>query len=87
MQTLLNATKANVCASIVDGRFRFASTSGIRTAERSSWGRKAKRERSSCAMWSRKPSSGVGAGVIGNVVVLMEDENVDAEDERYSSVL
>ena len=42
VQTLLNATNANVCASIVLGRSRFASTSGISSAERKSWGMKAR---------------------------------------------
>lgn len=42
VQTLLNATKANVCASIVLGRSRFASAKGISRAERKSWGIKAR---------------------------------------------
>lgn len=46
MQTLLNATKANVWASIVDGRSFLLSTKGMRTALRSSCGMKAKRSNS-----------------------------------------
>lgn len=42
VQTLLNATKANVCASIVPGKFFLPRTRGIATAERSSCGRKAR---------------------------------------------
>ena len=38
VQTLLNATKANVCASIVPARSFFANARGIKTALRASWG-------------------------------------------------
>lgn len=41
VQTLLRATKAKVCASIVPGRSRLASTNGMSTALRRSCGRKA----------------------------------------------
>jgi len=38
VHTLLKVTKAKVCASMVDGRSRFANTSGIATALKHSWG-------------------------------------------------
>lgn len=38
VHTLLNATKANVCASIVPARSFFANARGIKTALRASWG-------------------------------------------------
>jgi hypothetical protein len=38
----LNVTKANVCASIVDGRSFFARRRGRAKAERKSWGMKAR---------------------------------------------
>src|SRR5690554_5923665 len=42
VQTLLKVTKAKVCAIIEVARSFFATTRGIRTAERSSWGMKAR---------------------------------------------
>ncbi len=42
VHTLLNDTKAKVCASIVDGRSFFARRRGRAKAERKSCGRKAK---------------------------------------------
>ena len=42
MQTLLNVTKAKVCASIVLARSVFARVRGMRTAERRSCGMKAR---------------------------------------------
>ena len=42
VQTLLNVTKANVCASIVLARSFFARSRGIAMTERKSWGRKAR---------------------------------------------
>jgi len=41
VQTLLNETKAKVCASIVDGKSFLAKRSGRPIADRKSWGRKA----------------------------------------------
>ena len=41
VQTLLNATKANVCASIVPARSFFANARGMKIALRPSWGMKA----------------------------------------------
>ena len=41
VQTLLKATKANVCAIILVARSFFATTRGIRKQEKSSWGRNA----------------------------------------------
>ena len=38
MHTLLNATKAKVCASIVPARSFFANARGMKTALRASWG-------------------------------------------------
>ena len=38
---MLKVTKANVWASMAEGRSRLARVSGIRTNERASWGRKA----------------------------------------------
>ena len=38
VHTLLNATKANVCASIVPARSFFANARGMKTALRASWG-------------------------------------------------
>jgi hypothetical protein len=46
VQTLLNVTNANVCASIVDGKSFLAKAKGIMTALRSICGMKARR--SSC---------------------------------------
>lgn len=45
VQTLLNVTKANVCASIVDGRSFLASTSGIATRLSNSCGMNARDSR------------------------------------------
>jgi len=45
VQTLLKATNANVCASIVLGRSFFANTSGMATAERNNCGAKARDSR------------------------------------------
>jgi hypothetical protein len=42
VQTLLNVTKANVCASMADGKSLFAMARGIRMQERRSCGRKAR---------------------------------------------
>ncbi len=42
VQTLLNVTKANVCASNVEGRSFFASSSGRAKAARNSCGMKAR---------------------------------------------
>ena len=42
VHTLLNATKANVCASIVPARSFFANARGIKTALRASCGMKAR---------------------------------------------
>lgn len=39
---MLKVTKANVCASMEVGRSRFARNRGMRTAERSIWGKKAR---------------------------------------------
>lgn len=41
MQTLLNVTNAKVCASMVPARSFLAKASGIKAAERASWGMKA----------------------------------------------
>lgn len=42
VHTLLNVTKAKVCASMVDGRSFFARRRGRAMAERKSWGMKAR---------------------------------------------
>ena len=42
VHTLLNVTKANVCASIVDGRSFFARSSGRAKAERNNCGMNAR---------------------------------------------
>lgn len=41
VQTLLKVTNAKVWASMVEGRSFFERRSGMKTAERRSWGRKA----------------------------------------------
>jgi len=42
VQTLLNVTNANVCASIVPGKSFLASPNGMAKTERKSWGANAR---------------------------------------------
>jgi len=60
VQTLLKATKAKVCASIVEGRSFFASTRGRARAERKSCGMNA---RDSMFKLEGVVDVGVGVGI------------------------